>query len=394
LEITMVKRLSRKELYELVWSEPMKIVAPRFGISDVALKKACARAEIPTPGLGHWAKKAARKSTSRVALAERPPGMDDEVLVGKGTGYWHSGWSEEELLAALPPPPEFEEPIERVRERVAKTVGKLTVPREVRLWHPAIDKLLKEDEHRRERQRASSYPSSWDAPLFDTPIERRRLRVLNSLALATGMMNGKLAISDREGRSIHFSFYQRQVGIRLDRLRRAKRRGHAASSPEADEAKLSLSILESPHSENERIAWQDDEQGKVETRITEIAIQIILAAEMQYREGVIRSYEWRVQRKAELEEEERERKRQAERAERERLKRLEQARIDRLLKSAAAFEQAGAIRKYVEAIRATQTDNAACPGEQLERWSQWALAEAERIDPVVGERFLLTMRDE
>jgi hypothetical protein len=390
----MVKRLSRKELYELVWSEPMKILAPRFGISDVALKKACARAEIPTPGLGHWAKKAARKSTSRVALAERPPGMDDEVLVGKGTGYWHSGWSEEELLAALPPPPEFEEPIERVRERVAKTVGKLTVPREVRLWHPAIDKLLKEDEHRRERQRASSYPSSWDAPLFDTPLERRRLRVLNSLALATGMMNGKLAISDREGRSIHFSFYQRQVGIRLDRLRRAKRRGHAASSPEADEAKLSLSILESPHSENERIAWQDDEQGKVETRITEIAIQIILAAEMQYREGVIRSYEWRVQRKAELEEEERERKRQAERAERERLKRLEQARIDRLLKSAAAFEQAGAIRKYVEAIRATQTDNAACPGEQLERWSQWALAEAERIDPVVGERFLLTMRDE
>jgi hypothetical protein len=390
----MVKRLSRKELYELVWSEPMKILAPRFGISDVALKKACARAEIPTPGLGHWAKKAARKSTSQVALAERPPGMDNEVVVGAGVGYWHSGWSEEELLAALPPPPEFEEPIERVRERVAKTVGKLTVPREVRLWHPAIDKLLKEDEHRRERQRASSYPSSWDAPRFDTPLERRRLRVLNSLALATGMMNGKLAISDHEGRSIHFSFYQRHVGIRLDRLRRAKRRGHAASSPEADEAKLSLSILESPHSENERIAWQDDEQGKVETRITEIAIQIILAAEMQYREGVIRSYEWRVQRKAELEAEERERKRQAERAERERLKRLEQARIDRLLKSAAAFEQAGAIRKYVEAIRATQTDNAACPGEQLERWSQWALAEAERIDPVVGERFLLTMRDE
>src|ERR1700676_530690 len=390
----MVKRLSRKELYELVWSEPMKILASGFGISDVALKKACTRAEIPTPGLGHWAKKAAGKGTSGVALAERPPGMDDEVLVGKGAGYWYSSWSEEELLATLPPPPEFEEPIESVRERIAKTVGKLTVPREVRLWHPAIDKLLKEDEQRRERQRASSYPSSWDAPLFDSPLERRRLRVLNSLVLATGMMNGKLAIRDHEGRSIHFSFYQRRVGIRLDRLRRAKRQGHAANPPDADEAKLSLSILEPTHSENERLAWQDDEQGKVETRITEIAIQIILAAELQYREGVIRSYEWRVQRKAELEEEEREKKRQAERAERERQKRLEQARIDRLLKSAAAFQQSGAIRKYVEAIRATQADNAACSGEELERWSQWALAEAERIDPVVGERFLLTMRDE
>ena len=119
-----------------------------------------------------------------------------------------------------------------------------------------------------------------------------------------------------------------------------------------------------------------------------------MTAELQFREGAVRSHEWRVQRKAELEEEERERKRQAERAERERQKRLEQARIDRLLKSATAFQQAGAIRKYVEAIRATQTDDAVCSGEELERWSQWALAEAERIDPVVGEKFLLTMRDE
>jgi hypothetical protein len=390
----MAKRLSRKQLYELVWSEPLKLLAPRFGISDVALKKACARAEVPTPGLGHWAKKAAGKGMSQVALPERPPGMDDEVLIGAGHGYWHSGWSEEELLGALPPPPEFEEPIERVRERIAKTVGKVTVPREVRIWHPTVEKLLKEDEQRRERQRASSFPSSWDAPRFDTPFERRRLRVLNTLVLAAGMMNGKPSISDHEGRNIHFSFHQRHIAIQLDRLKHARRRGNAANSVDADETKLSLSILQSLGSESVRIAWQDDDHGKLETRVTEIAVQIILTAELQYREGTVRSYEWRVQRKAELEEEEREKKRQAERAERERQKRLEQARIDRLLKSAAAFQQAGAIRKYVEAIRAAQTDDAACSTDELERWSQWALAEAERIDPVVGERFLLTMRDE
>jgi hypothetical protein len=390
----MAKRLSRKELYELVWSEPLKILAPRFGISDVALKKACARAEVPTPGLGHWAKKAAGKSMSQVALPERPPGMDDKVLIGAGQSYWHSGWSDEELLGPLPPPPEFEEPIERVRERIAKTVGRVTVPREVRIWHPTVEKLLKEDEQRRERQRASSFPSSWDAPRFETPFERRRLRVLNTLVLAAGMMNGKPSISDHEGRNIHFSFHQRHVVIQLDRLKRARLRGHAANSADADEAKLSLSILQGPGSENIRIAWQDDEQGKLETRVTEIAVQIILTAELQYREGTVRSYEWRVQRKAELEEEAREKKRQAERAERERQKRLEQARIDRLLKSATAFQQAGAIRKYVEAIRATQTDCAACSVEELERWCHWALAEAERIDPVVGEKFLLTMRDE
>jgi hypothetical protein len=196
----MAKRLSRKELYELVWSEPLKILAPRFGISDVALKMACGRAEVPTPGLGHWAKKAAGKGTSQVGLPERPPGMDDDVLIGAGRGYWHSGWSEEKLLGTLPPPPEFEESIERVRERIAKTVGKVSVPRDVRIWHPAVERLLKEDEQRWERQRASSFPSSWDAPRFDTPFERRRLRVLNTLVLAAGMMDGKASISDHEGR--------------------------------------------------------------------------------------------------------------------------------------------------------------------------------------------------
>ena len=390
----MAKRLSRAELYELVWSEPVKILASGFGISDVALKKARARAEVPTPGLGHWAKKAAGKSTSQTGLPARPPGMDDEVLIGAGRGCWHSGWSEEELLGPLPPRPEFEETIERVRERIAKTIGKVTVPREVRVWHPGVDKLLKEDEQRRERQHSSSFPSSWDAPRFDTSFERRRLRVLNTLILAAGMMNGKPEISDHEGRSIHFGFYQRQVGIRLDRVKRQKYRGPAVTSGDNDEVDLSVSILQSPGSENIRITWQDDEQGRIETRITEIVIQVILTAELQYREGVMRSYEWRVQRKAELEEEERERKRRAERAERERQKRLEEARIDRLLRSAAAFQQAAAIRKYVEAIRVTQTENSVCSREELERWNQWALAEADRIDPVVGGKFLLAMQDE
>lgn len=57
----MAERFSRKALYDLVWSEPMKNLATRFGVSDVALKKTCGRAGIPTPERGYWAKKEARK---------------------------------------------------------------------------------------------------------------------------------------------------------------------------------------------------------------------------------------------------------------------------------------------------------------------------------------------
>jgi hypothetical protein len=170
----------------------MKTLSARFGISDVALKKTCARAEIPTPDRGYWAKKEAGKSATQVALPERPVGMDDEVVVAGGSSHWYETWSDEDLLAPLPSCPEFHGPIEAARERIAKIVGKLSVARDIRYWHPAIDRLLKEDDKRREKQLATPHPMSWDNPRFDTPFERRRLRILNTLFSAAARMNARI----------------------------------------------------------------------------------------------------------------------------------------------------------------------------------------------------------
>lgn len=52
-----VRRLSRQELHELIWSEPITTLAKRFGISDRGLTKVCKRSDIPTPPRGYWAKK-------------------------------------------------------------------------------------------------------------------------------------------------------------------------------------------------------------------------------------------------------------------------------------------------------------------------------------------------
>lgn len=38
----------RTVLYKEVWSEPMGVVAARYGISDVMLKKICRKLEVPT----------------------------------------------------------------------------------------------------------------------------------------------------------------------------------------------------------------------------------------------------------------------------------------------------------------------------------------------------------
>ncbi len=48
--------LSRKDLFDAVWTRPLSELAPQYGLSDVGLRKICDRFEIPTPGRGYWAK--------------------------------------------------------------------------------------------------------------------------------------------------------------------------------------------------------------------------------------------------------------------------------------------------------------------------------------------------
>jgi hypothetical protein len=67
---------------------------------------------------------------------------------------------------------------------------------------------------------------------------------------------------------------------------------------------------------------------------------------------------------------------------------------DLFLRDAAAFQQAGEIRKYVEAILSGEARDRSFPMDQIERWTKWALAQADRIDPTSSGRFLKAMQDE
>lgn len=181
----MGQRITPEELHALVWAEPMRKLAERFGISDVALKKQCCRMHVPVPPRGHWARKTAGKSTIGAALPPRPPGLNDETTIGGGR-YWpyHSRPSTEELLDPPPPEPSFEEPIEEVQRRVEAAIGKVAVPKDLDNPHPVVAKLLRQDEDRRQKQRGFPYASSLYATLYDSPIQRRRLRLLSAILLA------------------------------------------------------------------------------------------------------------------------------------------------------------------------------------------------------------------
>jgi hypothetical protein len=69
----LASRYNRAKIYEEIWSEPIQHVAKRYGISDVGLAKVCRKLDVPRPGRGYWAIKAAGKRVpSRPPLPELP----------------------------------------------------------------------------------------------------------------------------------------------------------------------------------------------------------------------------------------------------------------------------------------------------------------------------------
>ena len=74
--------LSRWKLYAKVWETPISRLAADLGISDVGLRKACIRHDIPVPPRGHWARRSAGQKVHMPPLPR--PGDDDVVLILPG----------------------------------------------------------------------------------------------------------------------------------------------------------------------------------------------------------------------------------------------------------------------------------------------------------------------
>jgi hypothetical protein len=72
----LASRYNRERLYEEVWSEPVIVVAKRYGLSDVGLAKICKKLNIPRPGLGYWAKKAAARPIGKPPPLPSLPKLD------------------------------------------------------------------------------------------------------------------------------------------------------------------------------------------------------------------------------------------------------------------------------------------------------------------------------
>jgi C4-dicarboxylate-specific signal transduction histidine kinase len=146
---------------------------------------------------------------------------------------------------------------------------------------------------------------------------------------------------------------------------------------------------------DEKLVWEEEDNHRLEKDLTSIVVALIVAAERQYRAGRQYHFEWLVERKVSLIEEIQRREDEARRFAEERRIQTEQSRVDRLLADANSLRQAREIRDYVGAVRQLHTaQDEGMPTDKLETWASWAVAQAERIDPVSGLRFIESMNDE
>ena len=60
--------LSREELYELVWSEPLHTLSGRFKLTDNGLRRRCRAMNVPTPPLGYWQQAKAGREVRPIPL--------------------------------------------------------------------------------------------------------------------------------------------------------------------------------------------------------------------------------------------------------------------------------------------------------------------------------------
>jgi hypothetical protein len=369
---------TRKELYDVVWSQPMRTVAASVGISDVALAKQCKKANIPVPNRGYWARKQAGKPTIQIALPPRFPGASDRVGGSAYNDYYYgSDWPEKFREVPVPPVPTFDEAMSSVEQRARKLVGKVRCSRKFEPAHPLVAKLLAHDEER--RKEFIKWRSSYYALRYDAGIERRRLLIINTLFIAAARLGCRPSMSTSKYGQDAGS--EREISITIGESHSYFTIEPIKSKKEGQRECLRLAFGMARNRSSASKFWEDNDERSLEDQLTDVLLEMLVSAEASYRHGLVRNREWIIERKAAAEAELKRRKEEAERKARELQEKLARERIARLLSQAKALDRANQIRTYVEfaLLRAAEMPIAQAA---LDKWAMWARQEADRIDPM------------
>lgn len=199
------KTITREELYEAVWAEPVSKLAKSLGLSDVAVAKICRKLSVPSPGRGYWAKKpGARKLLQRPL----PPLKHGDFSEHRTVGRLEEGLTrgelavlgEEEKPKGVVVPPVLADPhlllqasidwlkasgleADAIRARevcIAITVGSDSVDRALRIMDTLLKALESKDVQPEVLPPVIPKPSRWETHAGQGTPSRTGVRILDT----------------------------------------------------------------------------------------------------------------------------------------------------------------------------------------------------------------------
>jgi len=376
----MSTKLTRKALYELVWSQPRTHIAKAMGVSDVWIGKQCRDLNVPAPPAGYWASRASGKKLKTkyqkppltYTVAERIQEDHDGIVEALAIIERQNG------SETLPASPEFVESIESAVTRYTDLARKEVGRRRTHTHHPVVQKLLDEDG----RRAAAKSPLSWQQPIYRTIVGEATLAAIEAIASHWEACGFALTASGRRDIRVAVSApsYTRSIEVRPVAT------SSSTVKPGRPSQQVRLGLwLDRDHHDHRVESKPSLEFGKVDAGVIEAATALLITkSEESFRARMV----WRRER---IVAERLQALRAAEAAERKVREDQEAAvfalrsRRELLLREALdGARRAKEIRHLVAGLNASPSADSS--KEQLERWSAWALQQAEELDPVLQDR--------
>ncbi|MFN3193890.1 MAG: hypothetical protein ACE361_25490 [Aureliella sp.] len=344
--------VSRRELFDQVWSEPMTKLAPKYGLSDVGLAKVCAKHDIPRPPVGHWAKLAHGKATSKPELPELDEADLEEIR------FFRAGFEDDSGQESATP----ETPTVIVREDLRKP-------------HRVVDQARAKLRGETGDQRGllhTGCESGLNISVTKKSLNRA-LRILDAL-LRHWESNGGTVLSGKSGAK--FCRDEDGVAVALrEQIRRHEKpnRGRYYFKEYTYEATGKLTLTITGRGDGLRRNWSD---GKVQ-RLESVLGNVIVNLE----KWIVQVREYRLDAECESRQERAAEKCREARKNREN---RESERIESLNSCVDAYVRATNIRTYISALDAKIATEQVKPSdpERFPAWREWAQWYADSVCPI------------
>lgn len=346
---------TRKELYDLVWKEPLSRLAKKYKISDNGLRKICKRMNIPLPANGHWQKVQYGYKVTPIKLPEKYTGKDEVTLDERGVN---------DLVTESP-----QAILKRITKEIEST-SKLSFTVNERLTKP--DKLISstinfyESLKRYHKTHRGDYPSRTDVLNIDVSEDNdnRAYRIMDTIIKLLRSRHHDIIARFRETVAI---IQGEEIKIRI----REKQSVIDARETLGRTYNLYTGELIFVIGDYNKKEFRDS-ADKLENRISTIIAYLEYQGNIKREERIA----WEIRRKEE------ERQEQIKREFKERQDKEAHA-FKKLFLQATRLHQANIIRTYIQTVELNTIKNGNLTEEYI-KWKTWAEQKVSWYDPLVN----------